>query len=212
MWIYRVSPYAINVNSAGTLLGIVNDAGFFLSDISSTTTTTTPTLIYSKNVSGLNYTLSPSVVFDSSNNVYFCITTSVGGTYGFVVFKVNSSGTLQWQRLFETQLSGGASANPNCFMATCIGTSLNFSFATTPNSGPIGYIQYPTDGSKTGTYTISNGGIAISSSSYTINNASLGFNPTGGSTSSVLLKTPNVDATTTGSNSTLSSTDSFVTL
>jgi len=204
-------PYGINVNSAGTLLGIVNGSGFFLSNIASTTASTAPTLIYSVNVSGLNYTLSPSVVFDSSNNVYFCITISTGGTYGFVVFKVNSSGTLQWQRLFETKLSGGSSATATSLVATCTGTSLNLSYSTITNSGALGYIQYPTDGSKTGTYTTSDGGIVISASSYTITSVSLGFTA-GGASETVLLKTPPVQSTSTGSNSTLSSTDSFVTL
>jgi hypothetical protein len=105
---------------------------------------------------------------DSAGNVY------VGHNDGSAhyIFKFNSSGTLQWQRTLRgsanTSNSGQiAILNDNLFMTT---------FSASDGSFVSGYQAIlPTDGSKTGTYTVAGKTISYASSSLAVNNSGFGI-------------------------------------
>lgn len=119
------------------------------------------------------------VCVDSSDNVY-AVGSSTQSSVGILV-KYNSSGTLQWQRQISTTAAGGVVLY-ECFIAPngalCVGGETRGS----PAYRDLVYFNLPTDGSKTGTYTV--GGInftysvstrtetspstALNSSSYTL--------------------------------------------
>lgn len=86
---------------------------------------------------------------DSAGNVYTQVN---NGTLGFLV-KFNSSGTVQWQRYFAGSANPGSS---NC--GTVVVLNDNFllvTFSASDGSGVNAYqMVVPTDGSKTGSYTV----------------------------------------------------------
>ena len=98
---------------------------------------------------------------DSVGNVYTQVN---NGTVAFLV-KFNSSGTVQWQRTIY-----GAASTSNC--GTVVVLSDNFLFVTFSASDGSGVNAYPmvvpTDGSKTGTYTVGGKTITYTSSSLSI--------------------------------------------
>jgi len=98
---------------------------------------------------------------DSVGNVYIQVN---NGTVAFLV-KFNSSGTVQWQRTMY-----GAASTSNC--GTVVVLNDNFLFVTFSSSDGSGVNAYqmivPTDGSKTGTYTVGGKTITYTSSSLSI--------------------------------------------
>lgn len=111
-------------------------------------------------------------VVDSSGNVYTSYYISAGGSIGIAigVTKFNSSGTLQWARIIYCS-SGTASIYPP------VGRGINLT-----SSGALlisGYfqagngiiaIQYPVDGSKTGSYVFGVGTVTIANWAVTVTN------------------------------------------
>lgn len=95
-----------------------------------------------------------SIVLDSSNNVY------VWGGYGGWVYllKYNSSGTLQFARQWlSTSIIAYSVNNGSGAIALANDGSLMFGWYGVDSSGVYGFPYYakvPTDGSKTGSYTI----------------------------------------------------------
>ncbi len=91
------------------------------------------------------------VAVDTSDNVYVVCKNGTS-TRGFMVFKWNSSGTFQWQRLFRT-----ASGTDNVNNPFRIHTFSDLAFAVSASSSvsspdSILLVRLPADGSLTGTY------------------------------------------------------------
>ena len=98
------------------------------------------------------------ICLDSSGNVYVCANGAI--------LKYNSSGSIQWQRSL-TESSGVAIYFRSIY---CVGSSLylNASLQSTP-SGKYQWLslKVPTDGSKTGTYSVGSYSFTYAASSYT---------------------------------------------
>lgn len=117
------------------------------------------------------YDLPYAVSTDNSNNVYVGIssTNTSGGTNGVLV-KYNSSGTLQWQRTLADQ-QAAASQRTNLYGTASDSSSnvyLTGRFYNTSNVYRTLVNKVPTDGTKTGTWTIdATNALTYASSSYT---------------------------------------------
>ena len=100
---------------------------------------------------------------DSSNNIYGTAYTDASGTNA-VIAKWNSSGTLQWQR--KLTVSGGCQFSDVKINST--GTSMYIS-GYTYASGNYNYIllKLPTDGTKTGTYSVGGYSYTYATSTFT---------------------------------------------
>jgi hypothetical protein len=98
------------------------------------------------------------ICLDSSGNVYVCANNAI--------IKYNSSGSIQWQRRI-TEASGVTTYFSSIY---CVGSSLylNASLQSTP-SGKYQWLslKVPTDGSKTGTYSVGSYSFIYAASSYT---------------------------------------------
>lgn len=108
-----------------------------------------------------------SVALDSSDNVYVCgYSTSVGGE--IVVAKYSPSGTLQWQR------SLGGSVNEYGEGIAVSGENLYVCGRSAPGSSNyFMFAKLPTDGSKTGTYSVGSYSVTYQASSFTESAASM---------------------------------------
>ena len=98
-----------------------------------------------------------SIVVDASGNSY-----TLGGNASLVyVVKYNSSGTLQWQRSFVS-----TSINPHAITLNAAGTIyyINGQFDAVATTF---YAKLPTDGTKTGTYTVNGQTVTYAASSMT---------------------------------------------
>lgn len=180
-----------------------------ISNIASASSTVKPTVIYAVTISNGSYSTSYTtcgVTIDSSNNVYFVQQTPTSGNYGFIVTKVNSSGTLQWQRKFTT------STNIQSITVSSKGSYLYVSWVATSTATGAQLIQYPTDGSKTGTYTA--GGISVTISAGTCTYSSSGSNVWGTAYNSggYSASYSRVTSYTGGGSTIITSTNSFTTL
>lgn len=103
---------------------------------------------------------------DSSGNVYAILPGTVNGAPNCLV-KYDSSGTIQWQRQFMTASGSPPELQPTGLYVT--GTDMYASFYTAGSNKPVLW-KLPTDGSKTGTYTLtglSNWAYSYQASSYT---------------------------------------------
>ena len=119
---------------------------------------TSGTYQWQQTISGGTYTsLNPTnSVTDSSGNVYIGAGTYVGANiFASMLFKYNSSGTLQWQRAITstTSMAFVSIAVDNTDSAVVLAMSNGTSTSSTVT------LKYPMDGSKTGTYSV--GGISV---------------------------------------------------
>lgn len=102
------------------------------------------------------YTSSPAV--DSSQNIYLTTygpsTVPNGADGAFALHKYNSSGTVQWQRTIDLGV-GTSISIPNAMSVSADNTYIQFTTTYTKDSVtyPISF-RIPTDGSKTGSYSI----------------------------------------------------------
>lgn len=210
---------AIGANSTNSTIAISNyysgssTSYISMSSVASANSTTKPTLNYSYTL-GSGGSQYPSVVsysancIDSSNNAYHLVGIT-NNPYGYVLIKINSSGTVQWQRSFRIYYSGGSAPFQN-FRRPFISVDNNFvrfsGFIVNGSPNAIFYIQYPTDGSKTGTYgLINNCQLVISASSITLTSNSL----TWGGSANFTIQTPTNTSSSYSSGSSGSATDSF---
>lgn len=142
--------------------------------------------------SGLAYR-APMLRLDSSGNLYVVTRCSgTSGVFSCFIAKINSSGTVQWQRKLEYS---GNRLLPGGFSVTSAnGLVIGCQLGTCTDTGA--FAKLPTDGSKTGTYTV--GGYtfvyaasSITISSYTFSNtqaANTGLtNPISGGNESISL-------------------------
>lgn len=98
------------------------------------------------------------VAVDSSGNSY-----AVGYSVGnFVIAKYNTSGTIQWQRTM-----GGSGAD-NCYGAAVdLSGNIYVCGNTDNNSYDFLFAKLPSDGSKTGTYSVGGYSVTYAASSFT---------------------------------------------
>lgn len=121
--------------------------------------TSTGTLSWQRMLSNA-YTAS-SVAVDSSDNAYVCGYSTISGGE-LVVTKHSSSGVLQWQRSF------GGSVNEFGEGIAVSGNNIYVCGRSAPSSSNYFlFAKLPTDGSKTGTYTVGSYSVTYQASSFT---------------------------------------------
>jgi len=106
-----------------------------------------------------------NLAVDSSDNIYGSAYTAVGGNSVGVLAKWNSSGTLQWQRKITPSANSFAIADVK---VNSDGTFMTLScYTNTSGNNDYALLKLPTDGSKTGTYTVGSYSYTYEASSYT---------------------------------------------
>jgi len=174
---YQISTsqgIASAINSNGTIYATIanNTPTIGMWNLTSTTNSVPPTNIVTYNLQansdGTYNAGNSSVAFDSSNNCYFVIENLASSKNGFTIFKFNSSGTLQWVRKFVCSLSG---SNNNVYnlALTVTGSYIDVSVTQLYSVYSTSFIRYPTDGSKTGTYTAGTLTIVVSAGTAQVN-------------------------------------------
>lgn len=103
------------------------------------------TLQWQRELSGTGNEVGYAIAVDSSSNVY-TIGSSASSSGGTVVVKYSSSGTLQWQRYISNTSLGGSDGGIACY-----GSSYGF---TAIGSGALLSGRLPSDGTKTGSYSV----------------------------------------------------------
>jgi len=117
-----------------------------------------------------NYNQPSAVTVDSSANVYVALVSysPTGGLYTTLI-KYNTSGTLQWQRQIEQTAYASVTTDTynmtfdNSESSVVLGISCNTGASpSNPSLQTSLILKYPSDGSKTGTYTVNGLPIIIS--------------------------------------------------
>jgi hypothetical protein len=132
------------------------------------------------------------VAVDGSGNVYFTSYYYTGGSRSNlpVIAKYNTSGTIQWQRSFDS------AQDDKDFKISVSSAGVIYINGTSDAAGSNGNIllKLPTDGSKTGTYTINGNSFSYTASSWTSSTTSIGLSsrtpPYNGALSSLTESTP----------------------
>ena len=113
---------------------------------------------------------------DSSGNTYYFGYTSASGTPGYLL-KVNSSGTLQWQRKFSINNSVDLQANITNIVLDETDSSVALTFNpynTSLSTATIRMvIKYPMDGSITGSYSVGTASLTIASGDATVSSGTV---------------------------------------
>jgi len=115
-----------------------------------------------------------ALTIDSSDNIYFVVIgkdTALRADNGFGIVKVNSSGTVQWQRYFYCANGGSPVGNFQSGMLKISNGKLFVSFRMTNASSEhfMGHFNYPLDGSLNGvTAVISRWNLSVDTAAYTI--------------------------------------------
>jgi hypothetical protein len=111
---------------------------------------TASTLRFAKGYVGSTTIQTPTTpVKDSSDNMYFANSYSGTAGTGTIIFKINSSGVLQWARALVSSASPAIITVGTTVMAI---DGTNFVLSLAGSSGNRGYVlKMPTDGSGSGT-------------------------------------------------------------
>ena len=145
------------------------------------------------------------VVVDSSGNVLVAGHTNMSSPDGAFIAKLNSSGTVQWQR--RLTISGYAQLQAYNLATDSIGNiyiAMN-GFTTTGNKAPIITAKLPSDGSLTGTY----GNITYASFSATVNTTSFLLNITGESGATITSLTDGAISQSAALNTFVTTTETY---
>ena len=127
------------------------------------------------------------MVLDSSSNIYVIGTMSTSASTNLsVLVKYDTNGTLQWQRSYKRTTTSGS----DTFGGIAIdsnGTLYISGSTTTTTTAPVGYsgllLKLPSDGSKTGVYTVGGVSFTYAVSTFTSATGSLTVSTPGNSTS-----------------------------
>lgn len=125
---------------------------------------TSGTLQWQRRLSSSSADLGMSVALDSSANVYLVGYSNTSGANNYQIAKYNSSGAIQWQR----SLGGSASADRGLGITvdSAGGVCVN-GYSNVGGDDDFLFARLPSDGSKTGTYTVGGYSIDYSASSLT---------------------------------------------
>lgn len=104
------------------------------------------TLQWQRELSGTGNELGYAVAVDSSGNVYTLGSSASTSPVTTVILKYNSSGTLQWQRSISNSFPSSSHGGIACY-----GASYGF---TTAGTGVLLSGRLPSDGTKTGSYSV----------------------------------------------------------
>jgi hypothetical protein len=164
----QYSAYGIAVASSGYLYVVGGQGGTGGTPPGSTNTTflakydTSGAYVWHRTLADTSFDGGLGVALDSSENIYITgFTRATSSDKDVLIAKYNSSGTVQWQRVFfgfggdDTGNSITVDTFGNMYIAALLGFS-------SPN-GSSGNIKLPTDGTRTGTY----GGYTYAASSLT---------------------------------------------
>lgn len=116
------------------------------------------TLQWANSLTGTATALSSGAAIDSSGNCYYLSRwRRANGTDDTMLVKYNSAGTLQWQRILSCKISGSdVTMSPSGKNSLAIDSTgalvLALTYFTSPTKGFIA--KLPNDGSKTGTYSL----------------------------------------------------------
>jgi hypothetical protein len=141
---YENASVLIKFNSSGTLQWSLNSTG-----------------------TGGNF---QDVAVDSSGNVYTCGTEYTGNARLLIV-KVNSSGTVQWKRRLGAGIPSGNGYAITIDSSGSIYAAGFASYAGGPDKAL--FIKLPSDGSKTGTYSVDGNNWVYEASTITISSGSI---------------------------------------
>jgi hypothetical protein len=113
---------------------------------------------HSQTSNSVGSTNAVDVKCDSSGNIYvFCYSYSDNANMETSVFKYNSTLTLQWVRGFKNNNTYEEFAGDGKFSGGIIGSSYVFGYNLRPDSSgstrSVAFQRFPTDGTKTGTYS-----------------------------------------------------------
>ena len=114
--------------------------------------------------------------YNATTNTYYFGYTSASGTPGYLL-KVNSSGTLQWQRKFSIDNSVDLQANITNIVLDETDSSVALTFNpynTSLSTATIRMvIKYPMDGSITGSYSVGTASLTIASGDATVSSGTV---------------------------------------
>lgn len=125
--------------------------------------------VWTKTLGDGNNVYGYSIALDASENVYAAYETS--SPSAILIAKYNSSGTLQWQRRFSVNVN---SVRPNANGLIISGDNIYLAgLSKAPADGYIFTAVLPTDGSKTGTYSLGGYSYTYAASSFTDSTTSI---------------------------------------
>ena len=130
---------------------------------------TNGTLVWQKYLSGYGYLGEPKVAVDSSSNTYIIFNRGAISE-AIVIFKLDSSGNLVWQRLLTSSPS-------NKIIVREVmedGNGAIVISGTNDSTGYSAFFKLPSDGSKTGTYTVDGFTYTYAAASGTLGNFGYG--------------------------------------
>jgi hypothetical protein len=158
--------YGITTDSSGNVYITGNS---FSNNILVAKYDTSGTLQWQRELSAGGAFYGRSIAVDSSGNVYIT-GRGLGGSnvYGAVVAKYNSSGTIQWQRvLYANPNVSSGSTGFGIFLDSSTNIYITGSSSQDTGNNDIFVARLPSDGSKTGTYTVGSYSYVYTTSSLT---------------------------------------------
>lgn len=144
---------SLAVDSSGNSYGVGHANNSGTTDIQIVKYNSSGTIQFQRILGGsVGQTTGQSIILDSANNFYVCGSTLNSGNFRIQLAKYNSSGTIQWQRKL-----GSSSGNTTGFSIAVDSTDNLYICAQTAVSGTTDFFiaKLPSDGSLTGTYTLS---------------------------------------------------------
>lgn len=149
------------------------------------------------------YNTSNTICVDSSGNVYFLTYSYIDSSNNkLYLVKVNSSGTIQWQRNFDVPYIIGQHKLSISGSTLIIAGNFNYPSQASAQYAQDYYITYPTDGSRSGL------NLTVGNFTFSINVSNQSFTTVGAVTSGQGLSSASGDSVSMSSDSVSTSTSS----